>query len=190
MDGETQNWHWYKVSHAYLMLDFNVFWRHHPLLWHIYRWVGPRHLFRMAFFPLTSFCWTFQIWLWSQLLGMVWLYQISKCMELEYLFPVGVSILWFRFAMACALQSAASSPLRSFLTRFIVQVLTTVTIDELAPGFKTIFSFVVPVQRTGKVLKKGENYYFLFNLNILGNEEQCLKFHFRWSFNTCTIMRV
>ncbi|MQL77733.1 hypothetical protein Taro_010147 [Colocasia esculenta] len=32
-----------------------------------------------------------------------------------------------------------------------MQLFTTVTIDELAPGFKTIFSFVVPVQRSGKV---------------------------------------
>lgn len=34
-----------------------------------------------------------------------------------------------------------------------LQLLTTITVDEPAPGLKAIFSFIVPDQRSGKVRK-------------------------------------
>lgn len=63
------------------------------------------------------------------------------------------------------------------------QVFTTITIDEAAPGLKTIFSFVVPDQRSGKVLI--EMMLLILTLILI----LILEFGYRWNFNTCTNMQ-
>ena len=60
-----------------------------------------------------------------------------------------------------------------------IQLCSTITIDELAPGLKTILSFVAPDQKSGKVcIYTDDNesdtiFYERSNIRIFGNRWKC-----------------